>query len=152
MSELFDFTVVADTREQKPYEFSGIHDDVITDTLNTGDYAIQGLEDKFAVERKTLDDFLKSITWERDRFENEVQRAQSMLAFVVLIEATKSDVTNWNYYRDVHPNSVLATIDSWEQQYGVDFQWGRNRQESEQEAYSILLEWYNSYQGMMGEP
>jgi ERCC4-type nuclease len=142
------FEVIVDSREKKPYEFADFNHSVMTNALRTGDYTIEGLEEIFSVERKTLDDFLKSITWERERFEAEVKRASTMVAFIVLIEANKREITNWDYRRDVHPNSVLATIESWERKYNVEFRWGCNRERSEEITIEILTEWHEAYQNM----
>ena len=45
-----DFTIIIDTREQKPWTFT----DHLTShaKLDTGDYAIKGLEHELCIERK----------------------------------------------------------------------------------------------------
>jgi hypothetical protein len=42
--------------------------------LYTGDYSVRGLEEVFAVERKSLADLAGSLTRERDRFMREMHR------------------------------------------------------------------------------
>jgi len=65
------FTIICDSREQLPYEFSGMEwgagETCVVPTvvrgLAQGDYSIQGLEDRIAIERKSLDDLYGSVTW-----------------------------------------------------------------------------------------
>lgn len=45
-----DITILVDTREQTPWEFS--HYSTAKQKLDTGDYTVSGLEDKLAIERK----------------------------------------------------------------------------------------------------
>ncbi|ELY47335.1 ERCC4 domain-containing protein [Natronorubrum sulfidifaciens] len=138
-----EYTIVRDSREKKPYSFDGY--DVVTKKLDTGDYTVEGYEDVFAVERKSLSDLLKSITWDRDRFKNEIVRADELLGFVVVIEADVQTVLNWNYDRKVHPNSVMGTIENWSSYHNADFVWAGNRQLGEEETIGTLDRWYNSY-------
>lgn len=137
--------IISDSREKKPYEFADFDHEVTVEALETGDYTVEGFEDAFAVERKTLDDFLSSITWDRDRFKREVKRAKSMIKFVVIIEEKKRTVTNWDYYREVHPNAVIATIDAWEKQYNVEFVWGGDRERAEKLTVDFLTGWFDIY-------
>lgn len=139
-----DFVVVCDTREKIPYEFS-TDVEVVSEKLDTGDYTIQGFEDVFAVERKSLPDLLKSITWERERFKAEIVRADALLGFVVVVECPVRDILNWNYKRDVHPNAVMGTVNNWEKYHNVEFEWAGSRAEGEQETLDILTRWYDSY-------
>ena len=48
------YTVIRDTREQEGYYFSeyGLCEGMIDQKLDTGDYSIQGMEDKVCIERK----------------------------------------------------------------------------------------------------
>ena len=138
-----EFIVVCDTREKKPYTFSRI--ETVSEAMKTGDYSVKGYEDVFAVERKSLPDFLKSITWDRDRFKREINRGNELLAFVVIVECYYGDITSWNYDRDVHPNSVTATVNKWEEYNNVKFVWGGDRERSEKETLEQLQTWYKAY-------
>lgn len=141
------FTIVRDTREKKPYNFR--RTDCTDEALTTGDYTVEGFEDTFAIERKSLPDFLKSITWERDRFKREIKRGDELLAFTVVIEAPLSDITNWNYDREVHPNSVLGTVENWSAYHNVEFHWGGDRQGAKDFTFDTLESWYNAHQSML---
>ena len=68
--------LIVDTREQKPYSniFKKLKQNYLKKKLDIGDYSIKGFETKFSIERKTLNDFICSITRERQRFENELKK------------------------------------------------------------------------------
>src|ERR1017187_11011755 len=64
-------TVVVDTREQNPLDFSrfeGWFAGIETRALKLGDYSIAGLEDRCVVERKDLSDLSCSFTADRPVF------------------------------------------------------------------------------------
>lgn len=73
MSDLLHITI--DTREQTPWHFEPWQARSTIGTLKTGDYAITG-DHGFAVERKSLDDFLGTISTGWARFQREVWRAR----------------------------------------------------------------------------
>lgn len=80
--------IVVDTREQRPWSFPPDLADVRVGTLRTGDYALAG-DDAFAVERKSLDDFLGTISSGWERFLREIGRMEGsgFVARVVIVEA-----------------------------------------------------------------
>jgi ERCC4-type nuclease len=65
--------IAVDTREQAPLKFTRLR--AVERALFTGDYSIVGLEESFAVERKSLDDIANCcLSSNRDRFERELHR------------------------------------------------------------------------------
>ena len=80
--------IIRDTREQAPFTFDGYDCEVQAGRLTTGDYSLAGIEDRCAVERKSLDDLLGCLTGEgRVRFERELARADVLDSFAVVVEA-----------------------------------------------------------------
>lgn len=81
--------IVIDTREQTPWHFEPWQANVRLGTLRTGDYALFG-DTGFAVERKSLDDFLGTVSTGWERFQREVYRAKDAAfpAFPVIVEGT----------------------------------------------------------------
>ena len=79
--------IVIDTREQRPWSFPP---DVAVEvgTLKTGDYALKGDEDNFAIERKSGDDFLGTISTGWPRFCRELKRMDEACyqAKIVIVE------------------------------------------------------------------
>lgn len=83
--------VIIDTREQTPWSFDPTQVAASIGTLRTGDYALAG-DDGFAIERKTLDDFLSTISSGWERFQRELERARDRMPFMpILVEASLSD-------------------------------------------------------------
>jgi hypothetical protein len=80
--------IIIDTREQTPWGFDPSQAVVSVDTLRTGDYALKG-DGGFAIERKSLDDFLGTISSGWDRFLREIGRMDGagFSAKAVIVEA-----------------------------------------------------------------
>lgn len=83
--------IVIDTREQRPWVFPDWVP-VCVGTLRTGDYALEG-DDHFAVERKSLNDFLGTIFSHWQRFQREIGRMDGagFPAKVIIVEADFAD-------------------------------------------------------------
>lgn len=78
--------ITIDTREQRPWSFpEGITIEV--GTLKTGDYAIKG-DTRFAIERKSADDFVGTVSsgWERFRRELNRMEESNFVAKVIIVE------------------------------------------------------------------
>lgn len=141
--------IIIDSREKLPYKFPGV-DSVVYKQLNVGDYTLDGFEDRFSVERKSLNDLATSLGADRERFENEIKRAQDLDKFVVVIEADRSEVADFahtnhcpNYYSKIYPKSIISTVESWPDKYStLEFEWAGSREEAKQETLRLLDKWY----------
>lgn len=78
--------IVIDTREQRPWGFPP-HVSVSIGTLKSGDYALKGDEEHFAIERKSGADFLGTISTGWPRFCRELKRMESFPARVIVVES-----------------------------------------------------------------
>ena len=85
--EPLDITI--DTREQTPWHFEPHQANVRIGTLRTGDYALTG-DTGFAIERKSLDDFLGTVSSGWERFQREIYRAKEagFPSLPIIIEAS----------------------------------------------------------------
>jgi ERCC4-type nuclease len=74
LRELTDarLVTVVDTREKEPLIFNRFES--VPGTLISGDYSVLGLEQLFAVERKSIDDLVGCMGENQSRFERELQR------------------------------------------------------------------------------
>jgi hypothetical protein len=158
--------IVIDSREQLPYEFPA--QETVIERLDVGDYTYEGHEHEFAVERKSLNDLANSVGTDRNRFENEIRRANGWAErnedgnplpgtkpdyeldnFVVVIEAPRQYVAHYagtksspHYYSNIYPNSILGTLDSWRDKYEtLDFIWSGSREEARQRTLQFLDQW-----------
>lgn len=86
--------IIIDTREQTPWSFPP---DIQTeiDTLRTGDYALKG-DAKFAIERKSADDFVGTISLGWHRFIKEIMRMEKA-GFVEKIVIVETDFETFCY-------------------------------------------------------
>ena len=141
--------IIVDTREQRPYEFEKYPVRVKHEKLDTGDYSVEGFENIFAIERKSLDDLVNTISRGRDRFNDEIIRGNSLAEFDVYVEASKLDVKVGDYYSKMHPNAVLGSLRAWENTHNVDFIFTGSRDRAEARAYSQLYQWANQYRNLL---
>ena len=110
-------TILIDTREQSPLVFTHCPADVAT--LATGDYSIQGFEDEFTIERKSLDDLAGSCTHDRERFERELVRLRGYPFRRLLVVGTVEDVEAHRYRSRAEPKAILASVTAFEIRYGL---------------------------------
>ena len=110
-------TILIDTREQSPLVFTHCPAEVAT--LATGDYSIQGFEDEFAIERKSLDDLAVSCTHDRQRFEKELVRMRGYPFRRLLVVGTVEDVEAHRYRSRAEPKAILASVTAFEIRYGL---------------------------------
>lgn len=144
-----DFTIIVDGREQKKvaYEFDEFPVDTVRKNLDTldseGDYTVKGYEDKFAVERKALNDLATCCGAKReDHFEPQVQRGSKLLdEYAIVIEAPRWKAEQGMYYSNIHPNSVTGTVEKWPHKYNVEFYWNEDEHFAEVKTYQLLRHW-----------
>ena len=90
-----DFTVIKDTREQDGYFFSKFNtcSGMIEHKLDTGDYSIQGLEDKICVERKgCVEELAQNLGSKKTTFLKEIERMESFPHKYMVLEFSLSEL------------------------------------------------------------
>jgi DNA excision repair protein ERCC-4 len=121
-------TVVTDSREQLPYIFDPAKVATIRKALPAGDYSLAGLEDRVAVERKSLADFVTTVIRGRKRFHRELQKLSAFEAACVVVECNFRDLVDGRYRSDAHPHAIIATIASIVVDFGVPVYFCSDRQ------------------------
>lgn len=126
---VFPATIIVDTREQSPYQFTGFVADATdgagplviqtrTAGLASGDYSLAGMEEVVAVERKSLADLFSTIGQGRSRFERELQRLNQMRFAAVVVEAEWSTVLNDPPpHTRLTPKTIWRSVVCWQQRY-----------------------------------
>lgn len=89
-----------DTREQTPLDFDRCA--VVRDTIQTFDYAIEGDQLLFAIERKSLPDLIQSLAIQKNycRELKKIRRAwslQKMPRIFYVVEANREDIEHFDY-------------------------------------------------------
>lgn len=98
---LAPFTVIIDSREQSPWLFTNFKTDktskggprpLVVQTrvegLPSGDYSIDGFQQRVAIERKSLEDLYGTLGGGRDRFTRELERLSTYDRAAVVVEAS----------------------------------------------------------------
>lgn len=128
-TELSKLAIICDTREQDThceeyFKKKGIK--TIVRKLDTGDYSAQlgdlTLERTVAIERKrNLDELCGNMTADRDRFEREFLRAKAygLHIFLIVENASWSDIMLGNYRSKLSSKSLSASIFSWLARFNV---------------------------------
>ena len=105
--------IVVDTREQNPFAFgrfgnwfSGIE----KRPLELGDYSIAGLEEICVVERKDLNDLVRSFHMERQVFVARLRRMSAFPDRLLVITAPLSQVKSRYEHSPANPNQITQSL------------------------------------------
>jgi ERCC4-type nuclease len=134
--------VVVDTREQQPYTFDPKRVVTVRRALKAGDYSLDGFEDRIAIERKSLDDFVGTVIRAQGRFELELGALAQMEFAAVVVEASHDDVVAHRYRMGVHPNAVLGSAVAITIDHGVPVFFCTNRQHACQFVEGLLCRFH----------
>lgn len=148
---LKELTVICDSREQVNGHliawFDKHHINHQPRSLETGDYSVMlddyTFEDEVVIERKAnLDEIAGNFTVGRERFEREMIRAKAngVKMFLIIENASWTDILLHNYRSDLKPQSFLATLLSWQVRFNVTVLFCKPG-ETAQILYSILYYW-----------
>lgn len=102
MAKSKPFTIIKDTREQDGYSFaassSRYHtcNGMVSRKLDTGDYSIEGLEDKLCIERKaSVVEFANNVGHDQVRFLKEIERMKEFPYKFLVFEFSLTDLMNF---------------------------------------------------------
>lgn len=142
-----DFTIIIDTREQKPYDFLTVSSPppkTIRKKLDSGDYSILGIESLVCCERKELSDLFSSVGKGRKRLEAEFERMSKMDYAVLLIENDyRTMFINPPVRSKMQPKSVFRSLITWSQRYNIHIWNLWNREAAEKTCYLILKRYWD---------
>jgi ERCC4-type nuclease len=144
---VIDAVLVQDSREQLGYQ-DLFESPCLIQGLPTGDYSILGAEHLIAIERKSLADFLGSITTGRERFEKELARGRALSCFHLVIEGRLDEIAAGNYghaVSKVNPTSVFETLTAFSIRYNLPIWFVGNRQIGARTTESLLKKWLREH-------
>jgi len=142
------FTVVVDSREQRPYEFRDIISGAfrrpvpvevptMRSSITVGDYSVFGLPG-VVVERKSKEDLYGSVV-RRSNFIGRLERMSELGYAAVVVEAELFDcIENPPSFSKFHPRSLSRTLFAWRQRYRVDWYFVPGRDAGERTTFRIL--------------
>ena len=149
--KLKELVVITDSREQ-------VHQHIISwldkhniqhnsRDLETGDYSVMMVDTTFEAavggERKAnLDEIAGNFTSGRERFEREMIRAKAggIKIFLIVENASWTDIFLHNYRSDLKPQSFAATLLSWQARFNLTITFCKPS-ETAQILYSTLYYW-----------
>jgi len=114
--KITDIKAIIDTREQTPLTLEYKPGHILSSekgTLYTGDYSLCGLQDRIAIERKSLDDLMGCIGQHRERFEKEILRLRGYETKCIVIESTWKIIENGKYRSRIKSNQAIGSIMGW---------------------------------------
>lgn len=145
--------IVVDSNEQKPYTFPREYPTIHKPLWYTkkghnkhcgGDYSIEGLEDKIAIERKTITDFYVTIT-DRKRMDRQRAKMKDVLFKAWVIEGSEEELyTPQLSWSNVHPNSVYGSVVSLNVKDGMHVYVG-SRESCRIKVLNWLVKFYKEY-------
>jgi ERCC4-type nuclease len=132
-----------DTREQTPLDFNSPCILTTRGTVSVFDYALDGDQDAFSVERKSLPDYIQAVvltqSWRREL--TKIEKAQARLQPTIYIcEFNFTDIAKYDYMQfksgRVHPQFVYRRTAELIYDHGVTVLFAGNR---EMAAYAVAL-------------
>ena len=97
------------------------------------------MESIAVIERKSLDDLVQSVTWERERFERELERMREIKWSAVVVEAGLPDILAARYKSMATPESVVGSCIALSLDYLTPFVFCGDRQCAA--AYALRWLW-----------
>jgi hypothetical protein len=104
---------IVDTREQNPFSFArfrGWFSSVEKKPLRVGDYSVAGMEAICTVERKDLEDLVRSFTAERSNFIARLRQMAEYPQRLLIITAALSQVKSPYLHNNVSPNKITQSL------------------------------------------
>lgn len=133
------FTVIVDSREQKPYTFGKSK----VAGLKTGDYSILGLEDKISIERKSKSDLFSSLSGKnRDRFKKEIIRLVDYDYGALIIESDVPDLLIPLPHTQMNPKAVIGSVITWSIIYNLHVFFASDRKHAKAVVYKLLEKYW----------
>ena len=139
-------TIIIDSREKDPFRFraSASLEKAEVAKLDAGDYAIKGMEDLITIERKqSVTELAGNFGRNRDRFEREMDRMQSIKFKYVVVEDHWSSLNGKLVkYSKMSAKAVFESITTFALKYGVHFIFAGNKKQAQAITRSLLIRAY----------
>ena len=113
MGKIRPFTIIKDTREKQGYTFEAsrtkyhVCKGMVVRKLDTGDYSVEGLEDKVCVERKaSVVELANNVGVSRRRFDAEIERMKEFPHRFLILEFSLTDLMDFPEGSDVPEKEI----------------------------------------------
>ena len=125
-------TIITDTREQTELDFSGFRGvESVRSGLKTGDYSVQGYEDKICFERKSVPDLVGTLIGGHERFLREMDRMKGFQVKYILVEHTAGTVYRYCERHGVEYkfDTIIQSLLAYAYHYRVRVRFCKNRED-----------------------
>jgi DNA excision repair protein ERCC-4 len=113
-----EFALALDTREQI-IGFVPLEIPIVVGKLPMGDLSVPGFEDRAAIDRKQIGDFIGCVTRDKERFTRLLEKMSKLDFAAIVVEATLADVRARKYRNDVPPAFVIGAAAKITAKYDV---------------------------------
>jgi DNA excision repair protein ERCC-4 len=148
--------ILKDSREKKPWEFQNFDEceAEVCVTLKTGDYTIEGYEDKIIIDRKgCVAELANNLGKDYKRFRNELKRMEDFEEAYIVCDFPIMDVLQFPKssgisaklmkYVKMTGEAMFKQINTIEGKYNVKFIFCNNREEAQEKAIELFLDVIN---------
>lgn len=143
-----DFTLIVDTREQRPFNFTKYPVEVQRAKLDAGDYSIAGHEHQIALERKSMADLVSTVTVGHKRFKKEIERSLGYAYFGIIVEEPFTMLLHDAYKGAKHNKTagevVAKIVNAIRVKYNVDVMFCMDEAEAASLTYHILASYWRN--------
>lgn len=124
--------IIEDTREQAPLDFIGFRGvESVRSGLKTGDYSVQGYEDKICFERKSVADLVGTLIGGHERFLREMDRMKDYEEKYILVEhsASKAYLYCERHGVEYKFDTIIQSLLAYAYHYRVRVRFCKNRED-----------------------
>jgi DNA excision repair protein ERCC-4 len=138
--------ILIDTREPKRHPWAKyLTAPTIIGTIETGDFSLPGCEHLVSVERKSLPDLMQCLSWDRERFEDELKRSRKIASFAVVVEGPFIALLVGRYRSNMEPKAALESVISLEARFGCPFHFLGSPAAAAVWTQAWLLRWFREH-------
>jgi ERCC4-type nuclease len=142
--------IIIDSREPDPSPWQDYFTvPAIRQKLDTGDYSLLGCAEWIALERKSIDDLVSCLSHSRDRFVEELHRAQRIPDFYVICECSYRDILSGRYRSEMKGRAAWESIIALQQRFRIPFLFAGDVATAAELGQSILLRWFREHEKVL---
>lgn len=158
------FTIIKDSREKNGYIFepmknrSHVCNGMVVRKLDTGDYSVEGLENKICIERKaSITELANNIGVDGKRFNKEIERMKDFCHRFLILEFSLSDLMSFPHNCGIPREEIskvkishkfiLRFIMELQVEHGVNVIFCDDKEKAQDVVLSILKRINSKYSG-----
>ncbi len=129
--------IIIDTDEKARWRFPLTCTTVVR-KLPTGDYSLEGHESLLCVERKSLNDLVKTVIHDWVRFTKQLRRMAAMECATIIVEAPVTALFEKKYEGEALPQSVRGKLNAILLDFGITTMFLDNREVAAEWCHNLF--------------